>query len=196
MTERRVPLSLLRSPCWDPLCDWYRAHSPFLDGAFRLARLPQDWQGYVRPLPGAALEGPAPLRWPSPPVALGSARSSEARGSEIPQAVNGWLVPGRPPLRAQELTVKTNDCVVAITRKHGERQEEQGYTSRCLTRKYTLLHIPSPTPLPFETLSSFPGAHSLSLFVSFSDPCPLQFFLHSPFVLCSIPSVPHMSETR
>ncbi|XP_032698893.1 heat shock protein beta-1-like [Lontra canadensis] len=154
-TERRVPLSLLRSPCWDPLCDWYPAHSPLLDWAFGLAQLPQEpaqcwlghsrWQGYLRRLPGAALEGPAPLQ----PWALPAAPK---RGSEISQTVNRWRVPGRPPLRAQELTVKTNDCVVAITGKYGERQKEHGYVSRCLCRKYTLLPTVDPTlvsPSPF-----------------------------------------------
>lgn len=120
MAERRVPFSLLRGPSWDPFRDWYPAHSRLFDQAFGLPRLPEEWSqwlshsgwpGYVRPLPAAAIEGPAYSR------ALSRQLSSGV--SEIQQTADRWRVSlDVNHFAPEELTVKTKDGVVEITGKH------------------------------------------------------------------------------
>uniref|UniRef100_A0A8C2S929 SHSP domain-containing protein n=1 Tax=Capra hircus TaxID=9925 RepID=A0A8C2S929_CAPHI len=117
MAERRVPFSLLRGPSWDPFRDWYPAHSRLFDQAFGLPRLPEEWSqwlshsgwpGYVRPLPAAAIEGPAYSR------ALSRQLSSGV--SEIQQTADRWRVSlDVNHFAPEELTVKTKDGVVEIT---------------------------------------------------------------------------------
>lgn len=123
MTERRVPFSLLRSPSWDPFRDGYQAHSRLLDQAFGLPRLPEEWAqwfghsgwpGYVRPLPPAAVEGPAAVAAPAYSRALSRQLSSGV--SEIRQTADRWRVSlDVNHFAPEELTVKTKDGVVEIT---------------------------------------------------------------------------------
>ncbi|KAI5945429.1 heat shock protein beta-1 [Manis javanica] len=145
MAERRVPFSLLRSPSWDPFRDWYPAHNRLFDQAFGLPRLPEDWSqwfshgawpGYVRALPGPAIEGPSGA---APPYSRALSRQLSSGISEIRHTADRWRVSlDVNHFAPEELTVKTKDGVVEITGKHEERQDEHGFISRCFTRKYTL----------------------------------------------------------
>ncbi|KAK2119514.1 Heat shock protein beta-1 [Saguinus oedipus] len=156
MTERRVPFLLLRSPSWDPFRDWY-PHSRLFDQAFGMPRLPEEWSqwfgtsnwpGYVRPLSPAAVEGPA-VAAPANSHALSRQLSSGV--SEIPHAADHWRMSlDVNHFAPEELTVKTKDGVVEITGKHGERQDEHGFISRCFTRKY----IAAPGVDPTQVSSS------------------------------------------
>uniref|UniRef100_A0A9L0J6W0 Heat shock protein family B (small) member 1 n=1 Tax=Equus asinus TaxID=9793 RepID=A0A9L0J6W0_EQUAS len=147
MTERRVPFSLLRSPSWDPFRDWYPAQSRLFDQAFGLPRMPEEWAewfrhggwpGYVRSLPGVAIEGPAAVAVPGPAYSRALSRQLSSGVSEIRQTADRWRVSlDVNHFAPEELTVKTKDGVVEITGKHEERQDEHGYISRCFTRKYS-----------------------------------------------------------
>ncbi|XP_001504528.1 heat shock protein beta-1 [Equus asinus] len=155
MTERRVPFSLLRSPSWDPFRDWYPAQSRLFDQAFGLPRMPEEWAewfrhggwpGYVRSLPGVAIEGPAAVAVPGPAYSRALSRQLSSGVSEIRQTADRWRVSlDVNHFAPEELTVKTKDGVVEITGKHEERQDEHGYISRCFTRKYSLPPGVDPT---------------------------------------------------
>lgn len=122
MAERRVPFSLLRSPSWDPFRDWYPAHNRLFDQAFGLPRLPEDWSqwfshgawpGYVRALPGPAIEGPSGA---APPYSRALSRQLSSGISEIRHTADRWRVSlDVNHFAPEELTVKTKDGVVEIT---------------------------------------------------------------------------------
>lgn len=125
MTERRVPFSLLRSPSWDPFRDWYPAQSRLFDQAFGLPRMPEEWAewfrhggwpGYVRSLPGVAIEGPAAVAVPGPAYSRALSRQLSSGVSEIRQTADRWRVSlDVNHFAPEELTVKTKDGVVEIT---------------------------------------------------------------------------------
>lgn len=131
MTERRVPFSLLRSPSWDPFRDWYPAHSRLFDTAFGMPRLPEEfsqwlgssgWPGYVRPLPGAPVDGAPTVAVAAPAYSRALSRQLSSGVSELRHTADRWRVAlDVNHFAPEELTVKTKDGVVEITGEHPAR---------------------------------------------------------------------------
>ncbi|XP_026866060.2 heat shock protein beta-1 [Electrophorus electricus] len=157
MAERRIPLTFLRTPSWDPFHDWYQG-SRLSDQAFSVPALPEElpsfpsshWPGYMRPSAAAAaiemasmmnfpLAAQMPVVPPQAAYAHALMRQLSSGMSEIKQTQEGWKVSlDVNRFAPEELTVKTKDGVVEITGQHEERKDEHGYISRSFTRKYTL----------------------------------------------------------